>query len=369
MARAKRTFSRGFVLITAAICILGLIGAIGLVVDLGRAFITKSEMQVYVDSAALAATMQLDGTSTGIQRATTAADSNTNTWNLGTASVTGAQISFGKSPSGPWETNPTQPQGYLYANVTAQAALPLYFLPALQSSAALPESPAPLAFIALSNTLNVKGTSAAGQVNTTSFGDGLFPFTPYEHNSTSPDFGLTPGGSYTLRWASNPKLNSNVCSGDNTQDMINLAGAGGGSERGYYQLTSANAIRADIEYDQMDFTVTVGQSINMTGGDKQTELDALGVRIGQDTDQTSSTYEDYIALGHGNGRRLVGVPVNTGSPNYTVVQIAAFFLPPANTFSKGGNSPWCAEYVGAWVQGAKNKGASESGAYVVRLVK
>ncbi|SRR5579885_1740926 len=368
-----RKMNRGFVLVTTALCIIGLLGALGLAVDLGRVFITKSELQVYVDSAALAATMELDGTSDGIARARAQAAANTNTWNLATTQVSGAQISFGKTPTGPWDANPIDPQGYLYANVTAQAPLPLYFWPAVATSSpqtsAFAGGPVPIALIAFSNTMNVSGASAAGQQLTTNFGEGLFPFSPFAQNNTAPTYGLTPGGMYTLRWAANPKLNQNVCPGDNSQAMIDLANAGGGSERGYYQLTSANAIRADIEFDQQDFTVTVGQSINMTGGAKQTELDALKVRIAQDTDSTSATYEDYIALGQGNGRRIVGVPLNNGYPTYTVVQIAAFFLPPASSYNSGGNSPWCAEYLGAWVEGAKNKGAADIGAYLVRLVK
>ena len=369
--RNDRKRGRGFVLVTTAFCILGLIGALGLVVDLGRAFITKSELQVYTDSAALAATMELDGTSDGIARAQAQVAANTNKWSFATAGFSGVQVAFSQSRTGPWDPNPLVPKGYLYANVTAQAPSPLYFLPAIapQQAMGVLDSSFPFAFVALTNTLTVKGTSAGGQVLTTQFGDGVFPFSPFAHDTTAPNFGLVPGQLYTLRWASNPKLDNNTCAGDNTQAMLDLADAGGGSERGYIQDTSAAAIRADIEYDQQDFTVTVGQPVNMTGGAKQAELDALKVRIAQDTDPNSETYEDYIAGGLGNGRRIVGVPINVGNPDYTVLQIGAFFLAPADSYDNGGNSPWCAEYLGAWVKGAKNKGAADSGAYLVKLVQ
>ena len=357
---------RGFVLLTAALCVIAMIGAIGLAVDLGRAFIAKNELQVYTDSAALAATMELDGTSDGIARAQSQVAANTNKWSFATSGFSGTTVAFGQTSTGPWYTNPPTPKGYLYANVVGQVNMPLYFIPTVQTL-----GPAGTSFLMLSSSgMNVAANSAGGQYNVTSLGSGLFPFSPYAHDiSTGPDYGLVPGQWYTLRWASNPKLNQNTCAGDNTQTMLDLASAGGGSERGYYADTSASAIRQDIENDKQDFTVAIGDTINMTGGAKQAELDALKVRVGQDTNSTAETYEDYMAAGNGNGRRIVGSPINSGSPDYKVLQIGAFFIAPADAYDSGGNNAWCAEYLGAWVQGAKNKGAADSGAYVVRLIK
>jgi hypothetical protein len=229
----------------------------------------------------------------------------------------------------------------------------------------------PGAFVALSPTFTagVKSNAASAQELKTRFNEGIFPFSPYAHNGTSPDFGLVVGQLYTLRWASNPKLNNNTCAGDNTQAMLNLADAGGGSERGYIEATSASIIRQAIVDDYQTAWRGIGDSVNMTGGAKQTELDALQVRVGQDTNSTAPNYQSYDSSGTGNGRRLVGVPINTGDPNYTVVQIGAFFLRPSGTYDKGGNSPWCAEYVGPWVQGSKHKGAGNTGAYVARTIQ
>lgn len=357
---------RGFVLLTTAIAVVALIGAVGVAIDVSRAFVTKSEIQVYSDSAALAATMDLDGTSAGIQRAINEVGANTNNWNLGTSKFSGSQVLFAQSPSGPWYSTVTSPNGYKYARVVADVSLPMLFLPVTSSSSV---TTGQSALILLSSGMDIKGDSAAGQNIITYFNDGLFPFSPFAQSTTGPHYGLTVGQQYTLRWGSNPKLNSNTCAGDNTQAMIDLSSAGGGSERGYYQETSATVIRNAIEYDSQVFQVQVGQSITMTGGAKETEYDALLVRIAEDTDTTSESYEDYVSGGKGNGRRLVGVPINTGNPNYTVVQIGAFFLLPASEYDKGGNSPFCAEYVGAWVKGAKTKGASDSGAYMAELVQ
>src|SRR4051794_20877020 len=112
--------------------------------------------------------------------------------------------------------------------------------------------------------------------------------------------------------------------------MVDLAGAGGGSERGFIEETSGSNIRATIVDDYQSVWRGIGDTVTMTGGTKQTELDALVTRIGQDTDTTAPNYAAYVASGTGSGRRLVGVPINTGSPDYKVVQIGAFLLQHAN---------------------------------------
>jgi uncharacterized membrane protein len=60
-----------------ALTTVGVVGVAGLAVDVGRMFIAKNEVQVYCDAAAVSAAMVMDGTSTGISRATSAVTS----WN------------------------------------------------------------------------------------------------------------------------------------------------------------------------------------------------------------------------------------------------------------------------------------------------
>jgi Flp pilus assembly protein TadG len=71
MQKIHRTAARqdGFALVMTAICIIVLIGMMGLAVDLGRAFIVKNEAQAFTDAAALAAAIQLNGSSKGIANA------------------------------------------------------------------------------------------------------------------------------------------------------------------------------------------------------------------------------------------------------------------------------------------------------------
>src|SRR5882672_4578855 len=125
----KTRREQGFVLITMAIGTVAIIGAIGMAVDVGRAFVAKNETQVFCDAAALAATVKLDGTSTGITKAKAAVTSSTNSWNMNSTNVASPTVDFATSASGPWVTTPSPATGYIYTRVQASVNLPLYFVP------------------------------------------------------------------------------------------------------------------------------------------------------------------------------------------------------------------------------------------------
>ena len=80
--RGARTKSgqRGYILVAVSLGLVFLLGAGGLAIDIGRMYIAKSETQAFADSAAFAATLQLDGTATGITRAQTAVNNNPKKW-------------------------------------------------------------------------------------------------------------------------------------------------------------------------------------------------------------------------------------------------------------------------------------------------
>jgi Flp pilus assembly protein TadG len=343
---------RGYVLLVAAMCAMAICGALGLAVDVGRLYVTRNEMQTFTDSASLAAAAELDGTASGYNRARQAVASNPNHWNLGTSDFTGTQVDFSAAANGPWTASPGAASGYVYARVTAGTTSVLYFLPA----------------VTVDHSLAMTVTTVAGQVPKTAFAEGLTPFSPFAHSPT-PDMGFTPGQQYALRWPPNPKLNNNVCSGDNAQQWIDQAQAAGGSERGYFEDTSAAAIRQAIIGNYQTQPIVVGQNLKMTGGNKQTEANALITRIGQDSNTTAASYTEYAGSGTGNGRRLVVVPVNGGAPNFTVVGFALFYLLSPAAYGGPGNQPWCAEYVGPYVQGSRYQAGGAAGAYAVRLVQ
>src|SRR5712664_3415606 len=96
----QRNSKRGFTVLVVAVSTTVLIGMTGLAFDLGRAFISKSELQIFADAAAMAAVTHLDGTRSGIQLANSVGLTGpiggtkqttpphwTNNWNLDSANV------------------------------------------------------------------------------------------------------------------------------------------------------------------------------------------------------------------------------------------------------------------------------------------
>jgi hypothetical protein len=326
---------------------------LALAADIGRMYIVKSEAQAYADAAALAAALELDATTAGITRARSSLDASTNRWSMGTMAFSGSQVDFAAQAGGPWQGSPNPASGFRFARVRASTTVPLYFMPVIAST----------------GSSVVSASAVAAQVLKPSFREGSMPFSPFAHDSGQPDFGFTPGERYTLRWGSNPKVNVNTCPGDNAQAWVDMAKAGGSDERGYIEETSSAIIRAAIEQDYMTAEVTIGQPVDMTGGNKQTQRDSLITRVNQDTDPTSATYAQYEAAGTGNGRRLVAVPINNGFPDNVVLGFGLFFLLLPSEYDHSGNRPFCAEFVGPYVQGSRHKGAGGPGAYVVRLVE
>lgn len=250
---AARPRERGFVLVTVGVCLVAMMAMLGLAVDIGRMYIVRNESQAYVDAASLTAALQLDGTTAGISRATNTLSASTNRWNLGSTAFAGTLIDFGTGATGPWMASPNPASGYRFARVRATSTVSLLFLPIVVSA----------------RSSVVKATAVAGRLPKTDFSEGVFPFSPFAHNNTDPNFGYTPGTQYTLRWPASPKL-SNVCLGDKAQQWIDESNLGGGSERGYIEDTSAVVIRAAVEDDYQTAHVTGGQPLNMTGGAKQT---------------------------------------------------------------------------------------------------
>lgn len=356
---------RGFVLITAGAAALILVASLGMAVDLGRMYIVRTEAQNFTDSVAIESASELDGTTDGLVRAAGVAGRNSQRYDLGRYRFQAVTTEFATALTGPWEQAGSAAARSRFARVTARTDVPLYFLPAVTSG----------------NKGHVNARAVGAQVEKTTFREGLFPFSPFAHNSTPPHFGLVPGQVYTLRWPNNPSIgnqgqgngNTNVCQGDRVQSVIDTAQAQGGSERGFIEQTSADVIRRTIINDYQSVVRTIGDLVDMTGGVKQSQLTSLQTRILQDSDSYSSTYAQYVTRNEGNGRRIVACPINNGGTppgaNNRIVGIGAFFLRPTGDYGNGGNQSWCAEYIGAWVQGSNRKGVEQSGAWVVRLVK
>src|SRR5260370_10073265 len=167
-----------FTLLATAVCIVSLLGMLGLALDLGRVFIAKNETQTFTDTAALAAAMKLDGKS--FTAVNTAVTNNTkNQWNMATTTFTASggattvTTEFGQPQAAnaslpdnsTWSTAPASAAGYTFVRVTASATLPLYVLPVVGTASGQ----------------IVKTSSVAGQVPLTSFHSGLLPYSPIWH--------------------------------------------------------------------------------------------------------------------------------------------------------------------------------------------
>lgn len=373
----RRPGERGFALIATALGLVAVIGIAGISVDLGRMYVAKSELMAYTDAASIAAALQLDGTAAGITRAENAAagmgtGSNAMGYDFATKQITGATVQFAKglaaTPNSPdpatWDANPAPPDDYRFVQVTASASVPLTFLRAFQVLQSGTDT----------SVSTVNASSVAAQALVTTFPAGLLPFSPIGPTAIPDNFGLTPGVQYTIRYPSGGGLNKgNVCAGD--QDATYWQSLPS-QDRGFWGSSSASVLRGEVVDDTQVTSVSIGDPVPMVGGNKNTEGTALDTRVNEDSDPNSATYSDYMALGQGNGRRIIGVPINSGPPNFDAIGIGAFFLLPTPTYlSITGTTPICAEYIGPYVEGSMRAGAGataatgNTGGYVVRLIQ
>jgi len=373
VSRVRR--ERGIALIATAASLVVIVGIAGVSVDVGRMYIAKSELMAYTDAASIAGALQLDGTAAGITRAQKAAAGMASGpkamgWDFASKPVHGATLQFAKgfaaTPNAPdpatWDPNPASPADYRFVQVNASANVPLTFMQAFQL------------FRSGSSTglSRVAASSIAAQALVTTFPQGLLPFSPIAPSSLPDNFGMTPGVQYTIRYPSGGGLNNgDVCAGDQNQTYWSALPA---QDQGYWGSTSAAALRGEVVDSTQASPISIGDPVPMVGGNKNTEGDALDARVQEDSDPNSLTYAAYMALGQGNGRRMIGVPVNSGPPNFDAIGIAEFFLLPDYSGVKG-NTPICAEYVGPSVQGSSYAGAGatantgNTGGYVVRLIQ
>ncbi len=308
-ATRNRRRQSGFALVTVAFSLVSVVGTVGLGVDIGRMYIAKSEAQSSADAAALAAALELDGTPDGIARARRAAATGAQRQGLSGTPFATPAIEFSGRSEGPFAAIPKIADGVRFVRVTAAAPVDIYFLRVTGAPA----------------TSTARASAVAGQVEKTSFRDGLFPFAV-----VAPDSGLKEGARVPLRYVESP------------EDAV-----------------VSRAVLSDFQTR----AVSLGDTLPTTAPNADTLRQALTTRIAMDSDATSTAYAAYT----GNGRRLAAVPVLTAEER--VEGFAAVFLPPASELKAPDSLT--AEYAGPWVQGSHSRGAADSpsGAYIVRLVQ
>jgi len=364
-------------MVVTSLVSIGLVGALGMAVDMGRVFIAKNETQTYCDSGALAGVMKLDGTSTGLANARTAVAATGNAWNLGTTTVPTPTIEFATASTGPWVATPASASGYIYVRVTANVDVTTFFAPIFTSS----------------TTQRVKSIAVAGQVPLTTLSQGLGPYTAVASDLTSPTLGLVVGEQYDIQWpqyngtragcnAGNPDkcFNQNVCTGDQTNarksTLWKVASVWGSATNGYW----GGSANSDIEQEVLNLVqlqpAPLNTSLAMTNGNKNAQAGILDERVNQDGDLTSATYDAYRVSSLHNGRRLFAIPIvdPTGPGTATVISYGLFFLNSngshSNYYASGnGNDGYCAIFAGSYVLGSDGTGVGSVGAYRVKLVQ
>lgn len=375
--RRRNRSEAGSILVWSALMLIVLIGCVGMAVDLGRSFAARGDLQSFTDNAALAASMQLDGTAAGLGRARTEVTNSTTgvygtKWDFGTKTIPNHTTEFAKgyaaTPNKPdpgtWSANPGTGADYRFVRVRSTLPVPVVFMQTLNlvQSSKIP------------NQVQVKAEAVAAQALISSFPQGLLPFSPIAQSPVPDNFGLQPGTEYTLRYPapSGGKV-GNVCAGDVGQHYVDELPS---QDRGYWGFNSAAQIRGSIIDGNQSAVINIGDPVPMVGGAKNTEGAALNDRVLQDSDSTSATYAQYMSGGRGNGRRIIPVPVNNGPPSFIAVGIGSFFLKPSGLYTGvSGNDPICAEYIGPYVEGSFYGGAGATGAtgntggYKVRLIQ
>ncbi len=357
-------------MLVTAVSLVMLVGMLGLSADVGRVYIVKHEAQDFADLAAIASCRLLDGMQTGIDAANAELTTTASTikWDFSTQTFASAirTIEFSTAQTGPWQTTPTNGGGakpfanYAFVRITVTPTVNLAFLPAVGT-----------AF-----TQQVTGQAVAGITPQTFPTGGFLPFTPFAHDASDPtgNFGFIVGQEYAIHWPGNLSNKNKACAGDQVSwPSYNVSDQVGGSVRGYFELQSAAAIRDAILGEKQLDPVAVGDYITLTSGNKQTEASALTDRASYDTDQTNYPPTPGTAPPYtGDGFREVILPVNnkiiTNGSQVEVIGFAAFLLYPSYSVG-GGNTAWCAIYMGSKTEGGGSTNPyTTGGSYVVRLM-
>ena len=393
--QSTRRSSQGFVLIASALALLVMIAVLGLCIDLGRLYVTKNELQAYVDAATAAANRKLDGTDDGVTQARQVAQTYPNRWNFSTQPVSTPAVTFAKEPNGPYVAEPpSPPKDYKYVRVQASGSMPLYFMSVFWTSGGGDGVSNPFAIWLTFRlrTAGVAADSAAGQFKMTRFSDNLLPYSPDAHldpgrapvtnpGFTAPDpFNFVVGSRYTIRWPSPGlrKQSQNWCQGDKDAGFETPDTA---SERGFIDIGKiagsggSSYIRQAIVSNVQTHPLSIGEPVENVMGNRGTESDALRERVNQDTDSYSSTFADYLAnrVGGqrvGNGRRVVFMPVNNPYDGDRIVDFAAFFLPVDSEVCGATNvTPCCAEYIGSGLLFGRQAASQTIGVYRTKLLQ
>jgi hypothetical protein len=256
-------------------------------------------------------------------------------------------------------------------------------------------------------TQTVNSQAISGQVDITTLGTGLSPYSGIAVNTTGPNFGLTVGNEYSIQqghFSSNANCNATTpdkcfigatCADDTKSpsggQLWSVAHNWGSSTSGYWGATSNSVLESYILDVAQLQAVSVGTNLQaaLTSGQKNAEGGWLDWRVNHDSDSLDKTWAAYSAALNSqpptaNGERLLTVPIlnPTNSTTTTVVGYGLYMLETNAKVTAGtlvasdlykkltGNDAWCAIYAGNIDFGSITTGVGgTTGAAQVMLVQ
>lgn len=345
----------GAVLIILAITLVALLGIIGLAIDIGHAYVNKSQLQNIADACALAGASALNETAAGIVEAQSrATDSGSNLnnkfeFNRKPLAIDNSWVTYSISLNGPWVSGATAqglPAGIKFVKVA---------IPATQQSDVIFGSLIP----GVSNVINLGAEAVAGRAAQNQACEGVLdPFAvPPGPNGGLGDptgnFGYVPGHVYEVRFS--PGSSGKNCS--STFPLTSTTGNFGFADPdgcGPNVTCLRNAL-LDPNPGGNCVQISVEALDTTTGNMGNAALKAMQDRFDQDTN--SATYTTLAAYNSGyvnsatNGRRIVMVSMTDGyvppghSGQYNVEGFGCFFMADRPDASPP-SSAICLMYVG-----------------------
>jgi Flp pilus assembly protein TadG len=346
----------GAILIIVAISLVILVGITGLAIDLGHAFVNKSQLQNIADACALAGASALNETTAGIVEAQSRATNNT-------ASGLNNKFEFNSNPltiDAAWVTYSTALNGTYMAYAAAQGSpagikFVKVAIPSAQASEVLFGTVIP----GIPNVINLGAEAIAGRANQQQVCNGVLdpfaapPGPPPGLSDPTGNFGYIAGYVYEVRFAPGN-------SGHNCSTIFPLNSTTGNF--GFADPDGIGGSMTDFRREILD-TTPGGNCVKIdlaaldpnTGGSGNAALQAIQDRFDQDTNSapytTLAAYNSGYVNSSTNGRRIIRVAFRDNyvppgmSGRYNVVGFGCFFMadrPDANPPS----SAVCLMYIG-----------------------
>ena len=335
--QSTRKNERGSILATSAVGMLSILLAVGLGVDVSRFYLVKTELQNAADAAALAAAAQLNGDSTGINKAITAATTTIqNNYDFNKTGVTIATVEFSQSLNGTYSGGGSvpSPANIKFVKVTtAQSPVGISF-----------------AAVVLGPTKNLSAEATAGYSVPLNEICNWLPVSVIDYGTP-----ISAGNTYTFRSPAGGAISPG------NYQILAVAGRGGSDVRvglaAGVDLCAGPGATYEVDTKPGVSSGPVRQGVNTRFDDYQTSA-VNPVDMPPDTNiQENITYDQYKSGNPSRApshqgfdkRRIVYIPIvklseyDSGRNTVTFNRFGQFFL--QNKVSGGTGGDLVAEYI------------------------